>query len=586
MALDAMFISHLARELGNEICDARIDKIHQPERDEIILNLRSRGGNIRLLLSAGANYPRVHLTTKTKENPQTPPMFCMLMRKYLTGGRILSISQPRLERILDIVVEANDEMGVPKKKIITIEMMGRHSNIILRDENDRVLDCLKRIDMEMSEKRQVLPGLFYDLPPAQNKIDPRSLSRAQILDILIAEGSEVLAEKWLLSTFLGVSPLICREMVYRATGSVDTRISEMDLSEKERLANAVLTVCTGESVPLILLDGNRPADFAFCSIRQYEGHLVEKIMDSFSSLLDGFYCERDRQECMRQRSQGLMKTIRNAHARAARKLATQIDEVRVAKKRERLRELGDIITANIYQLDRGMTQFTALDFFDPESPEIVIKLDPFLTPQQNAAKLYKNYNRMKNAELMLGEQIKKGEEELEYLESVIESLEKAESESDLSEIREELSETGYLSIPKGKKKTRMLAPREFRSSDGFRIYAGRNNRQNDLLTLKSALKGDIWMHTQKIPGSHVIVECAGCQPPDQTLTEAAMIAAYYSRASDSEKIPVDYTQVRNVKKPPGAKPGMVIYSKFNTAFVTPDESLIGKLKEAAAKGGN
>lgn len=577
MALDALFLSHLTRELHAGIAGARIDKIHQPERDEIIMNLRAPGGNRRLLLSAGANYPRVHLTDKTRENPQTPPMFCMLLRKYFAGGRILAVSQPRIERIIDIVVEVNDEMGVATKKTITIEMMGRYSNIILRDQDNRVLDCLKRIDLEMSEKRQVLPGLFYTLPPAQEKMDASVHSRAEILDLLMDSDVECAADKWVLQNFLGFSPLLCREAVYRATGVCDTPLPNLDGAQKERLAAAILQIASEEKAPTLLFDGTKPVDFSFCDITQYDGHYRKEYAQNLSALLDAFYAKRDFEERMRVRSQTILKTVRNAHARAVRKLATQKAEVLDAQKRERLRELGDIITANLYRLERGDEKLAAQDFFDPDGKTVEIALDARLTPQQNAAKFYKNYNRMKNAEIVLREQIEKGEGEIAYLESVLEMIACAEGEQDLAEIREELAEAGFLHLQRGKKKPRALTPREFVSSDGFRIYAGRNNRQNDLLTLKSALKGDIWMHTQKIPGTHVVIECAGQDVPDRTLTEAACIAAYYSRARESQKVPVDYTQVRNVKKPPGARPGMVTYSKFQTAFVSPKAEEIERM---------
>ena len=576
MALDALFLSHLARELNNTIAGARIDKIHQPERDEIVLNLRAASGNKRLLLSAGGNYPRIHLTESLRENPQTPPMFCMLLRKYFAGGRIISVSQPRLERIVDITVEGKDEMGIATQKVITIELMGRYSNLILRDQAGRVLDCLKRVDLATNEKRQVLPGLFYELPPAQDKLDARKLTRAQLLDMILEDASGA-ADQWVLHHFLGFSPLLCREAVYRASGACDTAIEALSGAQKERLAAAILQLADGDAAPTLLLDGELPVDFSFCEITQYEGHYRAVRAESLSKLLDQFYGKRDFEERMRARSQAMVKTVRNAHARAVRKLAAQKQELLNAQNRERLRELGDLVTANLYRMQRGDSTLRAQDFFDPAGREVEIPLDIRLTPQQNAAKLYKDYTRMKHAEENLRGQMEKGEGEIEYLESVLEMIACAEGEQDLVEIREELSELGILHAPRAKKKPRALAPREFVSSDGFRIYAGRNNRQNDLLTLKSALKGDVWLHTQKIPGTHVIIECAGRDVPDRTLTEAACIAAYYSRARESQNVPVDYTQVRNVKKPPGARPGKVIYSRFQTAFVSPDAAQIERM---------
>ncbi len=579
MALDALFLSHLAGELNSELSLARIDKIHQPEKDEIVLNMRGAKGNCRLLLSAGANYPRVHLTEKTRENPQTPPMFCMLLRKYFAGGRIISVTQPRLERILDIAVEVNDEMGVASKKIITVELMGRYSNIVLRDNEDRILDALKRIDFATSDRHQVLPGLFYDLPPAQDKLDARGLSRAEILNLLTDNDAECTVDKWVISTFLGFSPLVGREVAYRACGDTDARLPELDMAGKERVASAVYDIATGECVPTILFDGAKPVDFSYCDITQYDGHYKKERVETLSLLLDMFYSKRDNDERIRSKSQALLKTVKNAYSRVERKLWTQKKELQDAMGREKYREIGDIITANIYRLNRGDEKLIAENFFTENYEQIEIKLDIRLTPQQNAAKYYKNYNRMKNAEMYLNEQIAKGEAELVYLDSVIQMLLQAEGERDIAEIREELAEAGYLRMQAGKRKNRPLAPREFISSDGFRIYAGRNNKQNDLLTLKSALKGDLWFHTQKIPGSHVIVECSGREIPDRVYTEAAMIAAYYSKAKSSSMVPVDYTQVRNVKKPPGSRPGMVTYDKYYTAYVTPNEELINKLRK-------
>ncbi|MBR5478873.1 MAG: NFACT family protein [Clostridia bacterium] len=579
MALDALFLSHLAVELNSKLALARIDKIHQPERDEIVANLRGTSGSCRLLLSAGANYPRVHLTDKTRENPQTPPMFCMLLRKYFAGGRIVSITQPRLERIIDITVEVNDEMGIASKKTITVELMGRYSNIVLRDAEDRILDSLKRVDFDTSDRHQVLPGLFYELPPAQDKRDARDMSRADILNMLVNDDSEVTIDKWVVSNFLGFSPLTAREVSFRACGNTDVYLCQADLATRERIANAVNEIACGKCTPTILFDENKPVDFSFCDITQYDGHYKKETVSDLSVLLDMFYSKRDGDERIRSKSQTLLKTVKNAYARVERKLWTQKKEIQEALGREKYREWGDIITANIYRLSKGDDKLIAQNFFTDNCEEIEIKLDVRLSPQQNAAKYYKTYHRMKNAELYLNEQIKIGEDELAYLDSVMQMLLQAEGERDIAEIRDELAEAGYLRAQFSKRKVRPLAPREFLSSDGFRIYAGRNNKQNDLLTMKSAMKGDLWFHTQKIPGSHVIVECSGRELPDRTYTEAAMIAAYYSRAKSSSMVPVDYTQVRNVKKPPGSKPGMVTYDKYYTAYVTPDEELINKLRK-------
>lgn len=573
MALDALFLSALARELDEKLKGVRVDKIHQPDKEGVRFALRT---GEKLLIDAGNNYPRIHLTKSTAENPQTPPMFCMLLRKHLAGGKISEVRWQYLERAIDIEFETTDELGMPTKRVLTAELMGRHSNLVLRDADDRIIDCLKRVDLAMSERRQVLPGLFYQKPPAQDKKNPLTISRAELFDELLSAPDEARADKWLQDTFMGVSPLIWREIIYRATGDSGLRFCEMDAAAKERVASCATElfeqVVGGKYVPWIVCENGKPKDFSFCQISQYDGVYVGKEMQSLSELLDAFYSERGLQERMRQKSQNMTRTVQNAYERALRKQEVQKEELLQARDRERDRELADIVTANLYRMERGMNRLVAQDFFKEDAPEIEIALDIRLSPQQNAAKLYKSYNRKKNAELFLTEQIEKGQAEAEYLESVLESISQAESEKELEAIREELHDGGYISNRKNAGRARKkdeLAPREFISEDGFRIFVGRNNRQNDILTLKYANKNDVWMHTQKIPGSHVIVECNGQQAPDRTLTQAAELAAYYSRARESGQVPVDYTKVRNVKKPAGAKPGKVIYVDYQTAYVSP-----------------
>ncbi len=580
MALDASYIGALSNELSSILCGARVDKIHQPSRDDIVIALR--GPEVkgkRLLLSANASFPRVYLTSRTRENPAAAPMFCMLLRKHLTNGKIISVSSPDMERIIDICFEVNDEMGVLSRRTLTCELMARHSNIILRDAEDRVIDCLKRVDLEQST-REVLPGLFYRLPPRQEKISAKDYSRAELFDIISNEKQEILCEKWLLSTFLGLSPLVCRELAYRASADVTVHMSELLPETCEKLASAIFEMSNGEPKPCIVYDGKEPFEFSFFPITQYGEKMRCEEKISLSDTLSEFYEQREINDNLKGKTQGILQVVKTALSRTARKLAAQKDELAKAEDRETLRERAELIAANIYRLEKGMTSFTTANYFS-EGEEITLKLDSRLTPQENSEKLFKEYRRMKNAERYLTEQIKLGEEELEYLESVLESIEKADSEATISEIREELCETGYIDRGRAqpKKKARALAPYRFVSSDGFVIYAGKNNKQNDALTLKSALKGDLWLHTKNIPGSHVIVECSGAELPDRTITEAAIIAATYSRAKNSVNVPVDYTRVKFVKKPQGAAPGRVIYTNYYTAYATPDEELCKRLAE-------
>ena len=586
MPLDAVFLSALKDELDSRLRGMRIDKIQQPEQDQIILSLRGQGASARLLLSAGTGDARLHLTDAAFENPASPPMFCMLLRKYLTGARIKSFTQPPLERVVNITLDCVDVLGEPNEKHLILELMGRHSNIIFTDQDGRILDCLRRVDMLMSELRQVLPGLFYRLPPTQNKRDPLSITSQEMTDLLFAAPGETETQKWLVDMFMGLSPLICRELVYRACGETDTRIYALRSGNGFDALNCEVLalrdrVSAGRFVPIILsgADG-KPFDFSYMEIKQYSGAMGAEKSASFSSLLDAFYTRRFTLERIRQRSQTMMRTARTAHDRILRKLENQREELRQTGGRERLRELGDMVTAQLHRLSKGMTVFKTIDYYDADGREIDIRLDPLKTPQQNAAKYYKDYTKARNAERILTEQIAVGEKELEYLKSVIDEIARSESERDLQEIRRELIQTGYIKVPKTTKKEKQTegAPLRFMSSSGLSIFAGRNNVQNEALSHHLAGKTDVWLHVQKIPGSHVIISANGGVPDYAALSEAADIAAYYSQARDSKKVPVDYTLVKYVKKLPGGRPGMVTYTDYRTIVAAPDEALIKRLR--------
>ena len=585
MPIDAVFLESLRCELQEQLLSCRVDKVQQPERDTILLSMRGPNGGGKLLLTASPNHPRIQLTSLSFENPAQPPMFCMLLRKHLTGGRLVSISQPPLERLVELTFDCIDEMGTPCQKKLILEIMGRNSNLILTGADGRILDCLRRVDFEMSEQRQVLPGLYYHLPPTQGKCSPWDASEQDLLALLGAQKTQKMADSFLLETFGGLSPLLCRELAYAVFGQVDLDLSRLTDAQREDAAGKLFAAFdqlhTGKRTPVILVRDERPWDFTCIPIRQYEGLIAQEPQPSFSALLDTFYAKRDSLERMRQKTQALRKTLTNLHNRTARKLANQQKELEATFDREHLRRLGDIVTANLHVISRGQARLTAVDFYDPEMKEIDIPLNPAISPQQNAAKFYKDYQKAKTAEKVLTEQIAKGEAELSYLASVLDELSRVESERDMQDIRQELTEGGYLRETGQKKKMKLPAskPMVFRSSDGFEILVGRNNRQNDLLTCKLAQKQDIWLHTQKIHGSHVIIACAPETPPDRTVTEAMQLAAYFSQAREGQNVPVDYTRVKNVKKPAGAKPGMVIYDHYSTAVVTPDAALAEKLRE-------
>ena len=580
MPLDAIFLTALTAELNETLPGSRIDKIQQPDRETVLLSLRTQGaGNRRLLLSASPNHPRIHYTAEKFEQPAQPPMFCMLLRKHLSGGRILSLTQLPMERAVDLCIESADELGELSRKHIWLELMGRNSNLILTGPDGRILDCLRRVDFEMSEKRQVLPGLFYREPPTQGKLDLRAETPEALQAELERLRTQTAFDGWLMDRYAGISPLIARELVFRLTGSVEADLAALEPADlAPRLCEALHGLLTGFA-PTLLLRGETPKDFSFRPIAQYEGWMTCRTAAGFSALLDDYYAERDRTQRIKARTQNLTKTLNTLKSRAERKLANQRKELEATYDRERLRQLGDIVTANLHRIDRGQARLTAVDFYDPEMREIEIPLNAAISPQQNAAKLYKDYNKAKHAEKFLTGQIAAGETEVEYLTSVLDALSRAETERDVSDIRAELIEGGYLRSTDRKKqmKTQPARPLEFRSSDGFQILVGRNNRQNDLLTAKMAYKTDLWLHVQKNHGSHVIIACAGAQVPDRTITEAAMLAGWYSEARQGQNVPVDLCPVRQVKKPAGAKPGMVVYENYRTVYVTPDPELPGRL---------
>ncbi len=582
MPLDAVYLSHVASELQQTLSDAKIDKIHQPSRDEVVIALRNREGSFRLLLSSNPTHPRAHITTAPFENPATPPMFCMLLRKHLIGGRLSGIFQPPMERVLDFSFLCTDEFGEKVTRHLIIEIMGRNSNLILCGEDNCIIDCVRRVDYEMSNQRQVLPGLFYRLPPQQNKKNPLTVTLEEITTMVERISSPVRPDSFIMEHFIGISPLICRELIYRYSPELED-LNALPTSSRYTFAaylkRALENICD-HGTPYLLIKNGSSWDFTYLPIQQY-GSMVESCkQDSFSQLLDLFYAQKDAAMRMKSKSSAMVKTVTNLRNRAARKVENQKKELAATENRDTLRIYGELITANLYRMQRGQTMLIAENYYDPDLKEIKIPLDPLLTPQQNAAKYFKEYNKAKNAEGYLTEQIAKGQLERNYLDSILEELNRAETEKDLNEIRMELIEAGYMkqSTQKKKMKVSLSVPMEFISSEGFQIRVGRNNRQNDQLTLKSSFKSDLWLHTQKIHGSHVIISCNGNRPGDTTITEAAKLAAYYSQARNGQNVPVDYTNVKNVKKPVGAKPGMVTYQHYNTIYVTPEADLPEKLK--------
>lgn len=586
MALDGIFLQCVQRELRQTLSqDVRIDKIHQPSREELVVALRSRQGSFKLYLSARANSPRVHLTDETPENPASPPMFCMLLRKRLTGGRLVDIRQPGLERALYFDFDCISELGDPVRLTLAVEIMGRHSNIILIGADGNVLDAIKRVDWDMSSVRPILPGLPYAPPPlSAGRIDLSFHTPEDLLHAL-EQGGDYPLSKAILQVSQGLSPLICRELSQHVTHGDDTMVSALTADQKERLltfAGRLKNVIeTGEgTTPYLLLKNGEPLDFSFLPITQYGLSAVGREVASFSTLLDSFYAQKDAAERMKQRAQDILKLLTNLTERIRRKLENQREELRRSEKRDESRLYGDLINAHLHTIPKGASKAELINYYDPECATITVPLDPALSAAANAQKYYKQYRKAQTAEQILTEQIAAGEQELVYMDSVFDALSRATTSRELAELRQELADGGYLRRSGSRQKPPPpTKPLEFVSDDGFLILVGRNNRQNDLLTTKTARGSDIWMHTKNIPGSHVIVVTEGQTPPDRTLEQAAILAALHSRASTSKQVPVDYTPVKFVKKPNGAKPGMVIYTTNQTAYVDPDPVLAERLQK-------
>ena len=601
MAFDAFFLSAVMDEICERTADARVDKIHQPSRDTVIIQLKCREGREKLLFALNPTAPRLHLTTANPENPAEPPMFCMLLRKHLLGARLTGMHQLPMERCAIFSFDCIDEMGDHVNKVLVAELMGRTCNLYLLSPEGRIIDCLRRIGLDESAKRAALPGLMYQMPEPITKANPRNYchpegakrvegssgagycedssprqSLAQndnFVGMLCKPGADVLSDR-LMDSFGGLSPLICREAALYAAGSVDARVEDADIEKTAEKLELFFREHLNHPAPYYYAQADgTPKQFAFCPIRQYGAY---EQAESFGQLLDMYYTVRDRKDSMRQKSQTVRKTVQNLCTRTQRKLAIQEKELEATFDRERLRQLGDIVTANIHRIVKGQTTVSCEDFYDEEMKVIDIPISPILSPQQNAAKFYKDYTKLKNAEKELTRQIALGEEELHYLKSVLEELDRAETDADLEEIKQELQSGGYLRLDSSKRKMKQakLKPMVFTSTDGYQIYVGRNNRQNDELTFKAARKDDIWCHASKVHGSHVIISCAGVTPPDDTITQACQLAAYYAESGGGQNIPVDVTPVKQVKKVPGAKPGMVIYHTYRTVIVNPYKDIV------------
>lgn len=578
--LDGMFLSLLIKELKGQLIDSRVEKIYQVSKEEIVLTLKSRSFSGRLFLSAKGNSPRIHITDFPPENPQNPPMFCMLLRKHLVGAKLSNIRQIGFERVIFLDFDAVSELGDRITLTLAIEIMSRCSNIILINENGKVMDSIRRVNTDLSSRRLILPGVTYETVPPQDKIDLSVDIVPQVTD-KIKIGKERPLSKAILAEVSGISPIIAREISYEVSpdDKLTTILTDDDFSVLTQSLESLAKAAEGDGRPYLILQDKKPMDFTFIPIHQYGDSVISQEFPTYSSLPDAFYSRRAEQDRMHQKGAEVFKLITNKLERAQRKLTVQKEELKACKDREHLRIYGELINANIYRIKKGDSFCECEDYYN--NNELVrIPLDVQKTPSQNSQKYFKDYKKSVNAEKMLTEQIKKGEEEISYLESVFDALSRATSEGELNEIKQELEQSGYLRIRRnGKKqmKVQTLPPRKFITENGFEILVGRNNLQNDRLTLKTADKNDLWFHTKDIHGSHTVLRLNGKEPQDSDILEAAKLAALHSKAQDSSNVPVDYTQIRYVKKPSGAKAGMVIYVNNKTLYVTPDREKADKM---------
>ena len=573
MALDGIFLHLLSEELKEVLIGSKVDKIHQTQKVELVFTMRTRSGAYRLLLSASGNAPRLHLTTHSIENPPKPPMLCMLLRKHLGSATLVDIQQEGLDRILKLVFSSVNELGDRVTRTLVIEIMAQYSNIILLDENGVIIDSVKRVDNTKSSVREVLPGLPYELPPGQNKLSITENTTDEIISAITSKNTKL--NNAILSSMEGMSPVLCREIAFRTAGmdAVADELSDNQTTklsfEFDMLKNTVLNRTVS---PNAVADADgKLLDFSFVPITQYCSAAQYLSYESLSETLERFYFERERLARTKSKAEDLFKNINNLIERLAKKISNQMAELEECKDREEKKIFAELINANLYRLSKGSSVYELENYYD-DYKTVAIPVKPELTPTENAQRYYKEYRKLRTAEEMLTKLIAEGREELSYLRTVLDELSRAETEREISEIRQELSDGGFVRQKnQGKvKRSQPMPPLEFDAPDGFKVWVGRNNIQNDKLSLKTAMKSDLWFHIQKAPGSHVILSLDGRTPTEKAMEFAAKVAAYYSSGREAGAVEVDYTEVRNLKKPVGSKPGFVIYHVYNSVLVKPE----------------
>lgn len=583
MALDGLVIANVVYELNEKLVNGRINKIAQPEDDELILTIKNNKEQYRLLLSAGASLPLIYLTEENKQSPLTAPNFCMLLRKHLNSAKILSITQPGLERIINIEIEHLNELGDVCMKHLMIELMGKHSNIIFCDENKVIVDSIKHISGLVSSVREVLPGRHYFIPQTQDKLNPFDLSYEQFKEVVISKPMSI--GKAIYTSLTGISPLIGTEVCHRAAIDAESSCSALNDIEMlhlyKNLERLIEDIRGNKYQPNIVYDGNEPIEFSSTTLTCY-GNLVAKSFDSISELLETYYSLKNVITRIRQKTSDYRRVVSNGLDRARKKYDLQLKQLKDTEKRDKYKVYGELINAYGYNLEESAKSLTALNYYTNE--EITIPLDPTLTPGENAKKYFEKYNKLKRTYEALSQFIEETKEELSHLESISNSLDIALQEEDLIQLKEELMEYGYLKrkfvAGKGNKKQKVLSkPFHYISSDGYHMYVGKNNYQNEELTFKIATGNDWWFHAKGMAGSHVIVKTNGEELPDTTFEEAGKLAGFYSKARGTDKVEIDYTQKKNVKKPSGGKPGFVVYYTNYSLMITPDITGIVQVKD-------
>lgn len=570
MAIDGIYLYSLVQDLKKSILNSKIDKINQPEKDEIIITLRKERKNLKLLISASPKYPRFNLTTVSKSNPLQAPMFTMVLRKYLIGGRIIDIVQQEGDRIVKFLIESSDELGFNSIYSLIVEIMGRHSNITLvRERDNKIMECIKHISPSMNSYRVLYPGIDYKYPPKSTKINPFSFNDTTLQDF-VNKNSIIFNKNFFVSCFTGISKPLS-EHLFIEYNKKYTDFSPQNIYNF--INNFLNTLLYNESFKIYKDENGNYIDFYVTQLNQLENNFSFEVLENIHELMDKYYLEKDKQERIKGRSVNLQKLVITNIDRCIKKENKLNDVLKKCEDKDNFKIKGDLLTSYIYSIKKGDRNFTTFNFFSEKGEEITIPLDENKTPSENIQSYYKKYNKLKKSEESAIEQLEKNNEELQYLHSVLTNIENCESYSEIDDIKEELISTGYVrkrkANGKSSKKAKSSKPIHYISSDGIDIFVGKNNIQNDYLSLKFANKNFMWLHTKNIPGSHVII-CSN-NIPDNTLVEAATLAAHYSKAKDSSKVPVDYTLVKNLKKPNGSNPGMVIYHTNYTMYVEPSE---------------